>query len=117
MSVTDWGRLVAVMTDPAVDTRERLEKAALEMFRERGFDATSAADVAAKVGVTERTFFRYFPDKRDVLFGGGTLLQDFLASASARRPSWRRSMRYQPRSRRPPSFSSTGDRWQRCAAT
>jgi AcrR family transcriptional regulator len=47
-----------------------LRQAALELFRERGYDATTAAEIAARAGVTERTFFRHFPDKREALFDG-----------------------------------------------
>ena len=50
--------------------RKRLQWAALELFRERGYEETTAAEIAAKAGVTERTFFRHFPDKREVLFDG-----------------------------------------------
>ena len=46
-----------------------LQQAALELFRERGYDRTAAAEIAARAGVTERTFFRHFADKREVLFG------------------------------------------------
>jgi AcrR family transcriptional regulator len=52
------------------NARSRLQQAALELFRERGYEATTAADIAARAGVTERTFFRHFPDKREVLFDG-----------------------------------------------
>ena len=52
------------------DARRRLRQAALELFRERGYDATTAAEIAARAGVTERTFFRHFPDKREALFDG-----------------------------------------------
>lgn len=45
-----------------------MQEAAVELFLDKGFDATTGAEIAAKAGVTERTFFRYFPDKRDVLF-------------------------------------------------
>ena len=51
-------------------TRERLARAALELFTTRGFEQTTAAEIAAAVGVTERTFFRHFADKREVLFDG-----------------------------------------------
>jgi AcrR family transcriptional regulator len=54
----------------AGDARTRLREAALELFSEHGYDRTTAAAIAARVGVTERTFFRYFPDKREVLFDG-----------------------------------------------
>ncbi|MGH6957589.1 MAG: TetR/AcrR family transcriptional regulator [Caulobacteraceae bacterium] len=50
--------------------RRRLQQAALELFRERGYERTTAAEIAARAGVTERTFFRHFPDKREALFGG-----------------------------------------------
>ena len=53
------------------EVRKRLQWAALELFRERGYEETKAAEIAAKAGVTERTFFRHFPDKREVLFDGG----------------------------------------------
>src|ERR1700685_2866643 len=52
------------------DVRLRLQRAALELYAERGFDRTTAADIAALAGVTERTYFRHFPDKREVLFDG-----------------------------------------------
>src|SRR5579863_10334509 len=65
------------------NARERLEKAALELFREHGFDETTAADIAARSGLTERTFFRYFADKREALFGGGEALQKFVVEKLA----------------------------------
>lgn len=52
------------------DARRRLQQAALDLYRERGFDQTTAADIAERAGVNARTFFRHFPDKREVLFGG-----------------------------------------------
>jgi AcrR family transcriptional regulator len=51
-----------------VQTKERLQRAALERFHDDGFEATSVAQIAADAGVTERTFFRYFPSKEAVLF-------------------------------------------------
>src|SRR4051812_38514437 len=50
--------------------RERLQAAALERFAAQGFDGTTVAEIAATAGLTERTFFRYFADKREVLFAG-----------------------------------------------
>ncbi|MFC9058250.1 TetR family transcriptional regulator [Streptomyces sp. NPDC057074] len=50
--------------------RGRLREAALELFMERGFEQTMVADIAERAGVTARTFFRYFADKREVLFDG-----------------------------------------------
>ncbi|WP_033340503.1 TetR family transcriptional regulator [Catenuloplanes japonicus] len=47
---------------------DRLKQAAMELFREKGFEDTSVVEIAARARVTTRTFFRYFPDKRDVLF-------------------------------------------------
>ena len=50
--------------------RRRLQEAALELYQDGGYDRTTAAQIAAKAGVTGRTFFRHFTDKREVLFGG-----------------------------------------------
>jgi AcrR family transcriptional regulator len=50
--------------------RRRLQEAALELYQDGGYDRTTAAEIAAKAGVTGRTFFRHFADKREVLFGG-----------------------------------------------
>ena len=61
--------------------RRRLQEAALELYRERGYDQTTTAEIAAKAGVTERTFFRHFPDKREVLFDGEAALSAILIEA------------------------------------
>jgi AcrR family transcriptional regulator len=53
-----------------------LQEAALALYSERGFDQTTAAQIAQRAGVTERTFFRHFADKREVLFDGSALLQE-----------------------------------------
>ncbi|MGS0896626.1 TetR/AcrR family transcriptional regulator [Burkholderia stagnalis] len=55
------------------DVRRRMREAALELFSEKGYDRTTAAEIAARAGVTERTFFRHFPDKREVLFNEAEL--------------------------------------------
>src|ERR1700722_6322304 len=57
------------------DARGRLEKAAMELFQERGDVRTTGEDIAARAGLTERTFFRYFVDKREVLFSGSKELE------------------------------------------
>jgi AcrR family transcriptional regulator len=57
------------------DARGRLEKAAMELFQERGYVRTTVEDIAARAGLTERTFFRYFADKREVLFSGSKELE------------------------------------------
>ena len=66
--------------------RRRLQQAALELFQERGFDATTTAEIAARASVTERTFFRHFPDKREALFDGEAAFRDALSSAVLRAP-------------------------------
>ncbi|MDF2993271.1 MAG: transcriptional regulator [Microbacterium sp.] len=53
----------------APDTKERLRAAALELFEERGFGTTTVPDIVERAGVTRRTFFRHFSDKREVFFG------------------------------------------------
>jgi AcrR family transcriptional regulator len=65
-------------------TSERLRAVALELFASRGYEQTTAADIAGTVGVTERTFFRHFSDKREVLFRGQEQLTEaFLGGVSA----------------------------------
>jgi AcrR family transcriptional regulator len=55
---------------------QRLQEAALELFATRGFEQTTATDIAQAVGLTERTFYRHFSDKREVLFYGQDVLLD-----------------------------------------
>jgi AcrR family transcriptional regulator len=69
-----------------VEARRRLQQAALELYRERGFDETTTAEIAARAGVNERTFFRHFPDKREVLFDGQPALRAALMQAVAEAP-------------------------------
>ena len=75
------------------DSRGRLQEAALALYSERGFDQTTAAEIAARAGVTERTFFRHFTDKREVLFGGSALLQERIVAGVAERAGSRRPAR------------------------
>lgn len=58
----------------------------MELFAERGFDETTVADIAERAGVTERTYFRHFADKREVLFGGEEQLQAAFLGAIAAAP-------------------------------
>ena len=69
------------------DGRGRLQEAALALFAERGFDQTTAAEIAARAGLTERTFFRHFADKREVLFGGSELLKERIVGGVAGAPA------------------------------
>jgi AcrR family transcriptional regulator len=67
--------------------RERLAASALQLFASQGFERTTVAEIAAEAGLTERTFFRYYADKREVLFAGqdefeGLFLEGLKASSS-----------------------------------
>ncbi|WP_329459499.1 TetR family transcriptional regulator [Streptomyces sp. NBC_01497] len=74
------------MPRSGTEARRRLQQAALELYRERGFDQTTTAEIAARAGVNERTFFRHFPDKREVLFGGEADLRAALTREVAHAP-------------------------------
>lgn len=65
----------------------RLQEAALALFLEKGFEQTTVADIAARAGLTERTFYRYFTDKREVLFRGGQVLQQLVTDAIGECPA------------------------------
>jgi AcrR family transcriptional regulator len=69
------------------DSRGRLEEAAMELFSERGFEQTTAAQIAERAGLTERTFFRHFADKREMLFDGSARLQTYFVDAVAGAPT------------------------------
>jgi AcrR family transcriptional regulator len=69
------------------DSRGRLQEAALALYAERGFDQTTAAQIADRAGLTERTFFRYFVDKREVLFGGSAVLGERIVAGVADAPA------------------------------
>jgi AcrR family transcriptional regulator len=71
------------MTRWEPDSRGRLEMAALTLYLERGFDHTTVAEIAERAGVTERTFFRHFADKREVLFSGGATFLTLITSGAA----------------------------------
>jgi AcrR family transcriptional regulator len=58
----------------------------MELFRRRGFEQTTVAEIAERAGLTERTFFRHYADKREVLFGGSDQLREVLVGAVAGAP-------------------------------
>ncbi len=71
------------------NARARLERAAMELYLERGFEQATVADIAARAGLAERTFFRHFADKREALFDGEAGLQEALTAAIAAVPAGR----------------------------
>jgi len=74
------------MADDVDEVGVRLQRAALDLFREHGYDRTTASQIAVRAGVTERTFFRYFADKREVLFQGEAVLRAALLTAITEAP-------------------------------
>jgi AcrR family transcriptional regulator len=68
------------------NARGRLEQAAFELYIERGFEPTTVADIAGRAGLTERTFFRHFADKREVLFSGSATLEALFVSTVTQAP-------------------------------
>ncbi|WP_116203156.1 TetR/AcrR family transcriptional regulator [Amycolatopsis circi] len=63
------------------NTRNRLEQAALALFEEQGYDRTTVAQIAQRANLTERSFYRWFADKREVLFGGSQELETEFSTA------------------------------------
>lgn len=68
------------------DAESRLRAAAVELFAEIGYEQTSVAAIAERAGLTARTFFRYFTDKREVLFNGSEQLQRTMVDALSQAP-------------------------------
>ena len=92
------------------NARGRLGQAAFELFAERGFEQVTVAEIAERAGLTERTFFRYFADKREVLFAGSEAFQELFVSSVENAPELGgadRRGRRGPVRRRPPSSWST----------
>jgi AcrR family transcriptional regulator len=77
--------------EPGAD--DRLREAALRLYVERGFEQTTVAEIAERAGVTARTFFRYFADKREVLFAGSAELAGRLVQAVETAPAGASPMR------------------------
>jgi AcrR family transcriptional regulator len=69
------------------DARARLQAAALALYGERGYEETTVAEIAERAGLTKRTFFRYFADKREVLFWGSELLGQQMVAAIEAAPA------------------------------
>src|SRR5215470_4178572 len=69
------------------NARGRLEQAALQLYRDCGFEQTTVAEIAAQAGLTERTFFRYFADKPEVLFSGAAALEELMVNAVTAAPT------------------------------
>ena len=67
--------------------RERLVVAAVDLFTEQGYDATTVAQIAERAGVTKSTFFRHFPDKRELLVAGQETLSRLMAEGIAEAPA------------------------------
>ena len=68
------------------DARGRLERAAMELYLERGFEQTTVTEIARRAGLTQRTFFRHFADKREVLFAGSGQLLELVVKTLAGAP-------------------------------
>jgi len=66
--------------------RERLVLAAVDLFAEQGYDETTVTQIAERAGVTKSTFFRYFPDKRDLLVAGQEMLSRLLVEGISQAP-------------------------------
>jgi AcrR family transcriptional regulator len=81
MSCTDITPRLTDMGRWEPNASGRLRQAAMELYVERGFEQTTVNDIAERAGLTARTFFRYFADKREVLFGGSGSLQEHLVAA------------------------------------
>ncbi|MFF4403316.1 TetR/AcrR family transcriptional regulator [Streptomyces sp. NPDC001262] len=68
------------------NARGRLATAALELYSERGFEQTTVAEIAKRAGLTERTFFRHYADKREVLFAGAPAMRELFVQAVTNAP-------------------------------
>jgi AcrR family transcriptional regulator len=69
------------------DAAGRLQQAALELYADRGYEQTTVAEISQRAGLTERTFFRHFADKREVLFRGSEELEKLIVDAVEAAPA------------------------------
>src|SRR3954454_3309630 len=69
------------------DAAGRLREAALQLYVDQGYEQTTVAEIAERAGVTARTFFRHFADKREVLFAGSELLEQGMVAALSDAPT------------------------------
>ena len=77
--------------------RERLVVAAVDLFFEHGYDATTVAQIADRAGVTKSTFFRHFSDKRELLVAGQETLSRLLAKGISAAPRTPRRLQPSPK--------------------
>ena len=86
-----WDKSAIAYHDPVArwepDARERLILAALDLFAEQGYDATTVAQIAERAGLTKSTFFRHFPDKRELLVAGQQTLSRLLVEGIRESPA------------------------------
>src|SRR5579875_1191347 len=80
-------RIRSTMSRWQPDAAGRLQQAAFELYAERGYEQTTVAEIADRAGLTERTFFRHFADKREVLFSGSDQLEKLIVDALDAAPS------------------------------
>jgi AcrR family transcriptional regulator len=69
------------------DAGGRLQYAAMSLYFERGYDDVTVAEIAERAGLTKRTFFRHYADKREVLFAGAPAFQAGVVAAVAAAPA------------------------------
>ncbi len=69
------------------NARGRLALAAMQLYLERGYEQTTVAEIANRAGLSERTFFRHFTDKREVLFDGAAALQELMVNGVVDAPA------------------------------
>lgn len=79
--------MMGVMARWQPGARERLVLAAVDLFTEQGYDATTVTQIAERAGVTKSTFFRHFPDKRELLVAGQETLSRLLAEGIEQAPA------------------------------